>query len=104
MGTANSRSYVSFSVSDSQKVAESARKNKNSRISLLVLVNRNSLTARHTLRMVIRGGGYISLYFCVCGVLEVSLKTEPLSTVMTTSRAIFTSTVFLARSMLFTVP
>ena len=104
MGTANSRSYVSFSVSDSQKVAESARKNKNNRISLLVLVNRNSQIARHTLRMVIRGGGYISLYFCVCGVLEVSLKTEPLSTVMTTSRAIFTSTVFLARSMLFTVP
>ena len=96
-GTTISFSTVSLSVISSQKMPDSARKKRKIRNSLFALLNRKFLTMTKSLRPDIMP------YFC-SGMLLMSLNTEPLSTVMTTSRAIFTSTVFLARSMLLTVP
>ena len=84
----------------SQKMLDSPRKKRKSRNSLFVRLNRKFLMMTVILRTEIMGDDG---YFC-SGMAVMSLKTEPLSTVMTTSRAIFTSTVFLARSMLLTVP
>jgi len=98
----------------SQKTPESAKKNINNMNSLLARLNRKPLTTVKIERMLTvdgltmemlsrRAAAVVSGYFC-SGVLAMSLYTDPLSTVTTTSRAIFTSTVFFSRLMLFTVP
>ena len=95
----SSFSNVSLRVIISQKMPAIAKKNKKIRNSLFVRLNMKLLTERNislTFKM-------LGVYFWR-GVVAISLNTEPLSTVTTTSCAIFTSTVLRTRSMLFTVP
>ena len=99
-GTFSSCSKLSFSVVSIQKMPATSRKNRKIRNSLLAQPNRKRLIL---LRMSAISLSASMSYFCM-GTLAMFWKTAPLATVMTTSLAIFTSTVPLAMSTLFTVP